>query len=426
MNFQPVPDRQEIERALGMSGGARARRNLGRLVWLALIVLVAAGGFWWWQARQQAANAVTYETEQAATGSITITVTATGTLQPTTQVDVSSEMSGIVRSVGVDDNSLVKRGDVLAELDTERYRSQLQSLEASLEGAKAKLSDAEAGLTAANQTLERQRTLQKRGLSPTQERDNAVASQLRAAAAVEAARADIDIANANLALKKLDIEKSTIRSPINGIVLKRAAEPGQTVASSLQAPILFTLAEDLTRMQLEAEIDEADIGTVKVGQRAQFTVDAYGGRNFDAAIQSIQFSPKTENGVVTYKAVLTVDNADLALRPGMTATARIVTEEISNALLVPNAALRYSPPSTNKSEGFNLSRILMPRMPSTRAKPKQAASGERTVYVLKDNAPSAVTISTGATDGKLTVVTKGDVAPGTPLVVASRQGSTSP
>jgi HlyD family secretion protein len=422
MNYQPVPDRHEIERALGLGGGAKARRTLGRLFWIGLLVLLAAGGLWWWQSRQQAANAITYETEQAVAGPLTVTVTATGTLQPTTQVDVSSEMSGIVRSVKVDDNSLVRQGDVLAELDTERYAAQLQSLSASLEGAKAKLADAEASLTAANLTLERQRTLQKRGLSPTQERDNALASQLRAEAAVSAAKAEIDIANSNLALKKLDIDKSSIRSPINGIVLKRAAEPGQTVASSLQAPVLFTLAEDLTRMQLEADIDEADIGTVKVGQKASFTVDAYGGRNFDAIIQSIQFSPKTENGVVTYKAVLTVDNADLSLRPGMTATARIVTEEIANALLVPNAALRYNPPAARSSEGFNISRIFMPRMPSSRTQPKQVSADERKVWTLKDNAPQSVSVKTGATDGQMTVVTEGSVEAGMALIISSRQG----
>lgn len=424
MNFQPVPDRQEIERAIGLGGGARARRTLARLAWLVVAALLVGGGIWWWQTSQQAARAVSYETQPATLGALTVSVTATGTLQPTTQVDVSSEMSGIVRSVNVDDNSLVKKGDVLAELDTERYDAQLKSLEASLEGARARLADAEASLTAANLTLERQRSLQRKGLSPTQERDNAVAAQLRAAAAVAAARAEIDIANSNLTLKRLDIDKSTIRSPINGIVLKRAVEPGQTVASSLQAPILFTLAEDLTRMQLEAEIDEADIGTVKVGQKASFTVDAYGGRSFNAAIQSIQFSPKTENGVVTYKAVLTVDNADLSLRPGMTATAQIVTQEIGNALLVPNAALRYSPPTAAKSESFSISRLFLPRMPSSRGQPKQVANGDRTVWTLKDNAPVSILVTTGETDGRMTVVTKGELTADTPLITSSRQGGT--
>ena len=422
MNFQPVPDRQEIERALGMSTGAKTSRLLKRLIWLVILAALVAAGGWWWQARQSAANTVSYETQAAENGSLTVSVTATGTLQPTTQVDVSSEMSGIVRSVKVDDNGEVKQGDVLAELDTERYTAQLRSLQASLEAANAKLADAKASLTAANLTLDRQRSLQRKGLTPTQDRDNAVASQLRAEAAVSGAEAEIDIANSNLSLKQLDIDKSTIRSPINGVVLKRAVEPGQTVASSLQAPILFTLAEDLTRMQLEAEIDEADIGTVKVGQKATFTVDAYDGRDFSAIIQSIQFSPKTENGVVTYKAVLTVDNADLSLRPGMTATAKIVTQEIKDALLVPNAALRYNPPTAAKSEGFSISRIFLPRMPSSRGQPKQSADGERTVWTLKDNAPVAIKVTTAESDGRMTVVSKGDVTGGMELVTASRQG----
>ena len=420
MNFQPVPDRQEIERALGLGTGARTTRLFKRLIWLAVLAALVAGGWWWWQARQSAANTVSYETQAAEKGSLTVSVTATGTLQPTTQVDVSSEMSGIVRSVKVDDNSQVKQGDVLAELDTERYSAQLRSLQASLEAAKAKLADAKASLTAANLTLDRQRSLQRKGLTPTQDRDNAVASQLRAEATVAGAEAEIDIAKSNLSLKQLDIGKSTIRSPINGIVLKRAAEPGQTVASSLQAPILFTLAEDLTRMQLEAEIDEADIGTVKVDQKATFTVDAYGGRDFSAIIQSIQFSPKTENGVVTYKAVLTVDNADLSLRPGMTATAKIVTQEIQDALLVPNAALRYNPPAAAKSEGFSISRLFLPRMPSSRGQPKQTTDGERTVWTLKDNAPVAIKVTTAESDGRMTVVSKGEVTAGMPLITSAR------
>lgn len=425
MNMQAMPDRQEIERAVGLGRGSSARRMFKRLLWLAVGAAIIVALALWWQQSRQAANSVSYETQPAVIGNLTVTVTATGTLQPTTQVDVSSEMSGIVRAVKVDDNSIVKAGDVLAELDSERFLAQLQSLQASLEGANAKLADAQASLVSAKQTLARQQSLQQKGLAATQNRDDAQAAQLRAEAAVKSAQADIDIAKSSLAQKQLDIDKSTIRSPINGIVLKRSAEPGQTVASSLQAPILFTLAEDLQRMQLEADVDEADIGSVKVGQRASFTVDAYSGRNFSAVIQSIQFSPKTENGVVTYKAILTVDNSDLALRPGMTATAQIVTQEINNALLVPNAALRFSPPAEAPKQGFSLSRIFMPRMPSSRGKPKTVANGERKVWTLVDGQPSGLTVNTGESDGKMTVVTHGELKPDTPLIITSRKGRSS-
>ena len=377
MNIQNLPDQQEIESILGLGRGARAKRGLRRGLWLAVAVAIVLAGGWWYQSSQNAANAVSYETVKLVRSNLTVSVTATGTIQPTTQTDISSEMSGVVRSVNVDNNDLIKKGDVLAELDSERYEAQLQSLQASVAGAKARLADAQATLQASDLTLARQVALQKKGLVITQDLEAARAAQARAAAAISVAEADIQIADANLDLKQLDIDKSKILSPVDGIVLKRAVEPGQTVASSLQAPVLFTLAEDLKHMQLEANIDEADIGTVETGQTATFTVDAFSGRSFPARIETIEFSPLVTEGVVTYKAVLSVDNSDLALRPGMTATAQITVQEISNALLVPNAALRYSPPVQARQEGFSLSRLFMPRMPrgggrAAQKEPRQA------------------------------------------------------
>lgn len=424
MNIQNLPDQQEIESILGLGRGARAKRGLRRLLWLAVAAAIVLAGAWWYQSTRNAANAVTYETVKPVRSNLTVSVTATGTIQPTTQTDISSEMSGVVRSVNVDNNDLIKKGDVLAELDSERYEAQLQSLQASVAGAKARLADAQATLQASDLTLARQVALQKKGLVITQDLEAARAAQARAAAAISVAEADIQIADANLDLKQLDIDKSKILSPVDGIVLKRAVEPGQTVASSLQAPVLFTLAEDLKHMQLEANIDEADIGSVAAGQKAAFTVDAFSGRNFPARIETIEFSPLTTEGVVTYKAVLSVDNSDLALRPGMTATAQITVQEISNALLVPNAALRYSPPVQARQEGFSLSRLFMPRMPRGGGRPaqKEPVTGERTVWALKDKAPVALSIKTGASDGKLTEVTAGDLDTDTPLITAAKKG----
>ncbi|MDP1702928.1 MAG: efflux RND transporter periplasmic adaptor subunit [Aestuariivirga sp.] len=424
MNIQNLPDQQEIESILGLGRGARAKRGLRRGLWLALAAVIILGGAWWYQSSQNAANAVSYETIKPVRSNLTVSVTATGTIQPTTQTDISSEMSGVVRSVNVDNNDLIKKGDVLAELDSERYQAQLQSLQASVAGARARLADAQATLQASDLTLARQVALQKKGLVITQDLEAARAAQARAAAAISVAEADIQIADANLELKQLDIDKSKILSPVDGIVLKRAVDPGQTVASSLQAPVLFTLAEDLKHMQLEANIDEADIGTVAAGQKATFTVDAFSGRSFPAQIETIEFSPLTTDGVVTYKAVLSVDNSDLALRPGMTATVQITVQEISNALLVPNAALRYSPPVQARQEGFSLSRLFMPRMPRGGGRPaqKEPVTGERTVWVLKDKVPVSLGIKTGASDGKLTEVVTGDFDTDTLLVTASKKG----
>ena len=296
MNIQNLPDQQEIENILGLGRGARAKRGLRRLLWLALAAAIILAGGWWYQSSRDAANAVAYETVKPSRSNLTVSVTATGTIQPTTQTDISSEMSGVVRSVNVDNNDLIKKGDVLAELDSERFEAQLQSLQASVAGAKARLADAQATLQASDLTLARQVALQKKGLVITQDLEAARAAQARAAAAIAVADADIQIADANLELKQLDIDKSKILSPVDGIVLKRAVEPGQTVASSLQAPVLFTLAEDLKHMQLEADIDEADIGTVAAGQTATFTVDAFPGRSFPARIETIEFSPLTTEG----------------------------------------------------------------------------------------------------------------------------------
>lgn len=422
MNIQNLPDKQEIEKVLGLGPQAKAKRWAKRGVWLAVLALAIIGSYLWYQNSQTTANAVTYETSPAKRANLTVTVTATGTIQPTTQIDVSSETSGVVRAVNVDNNSLIKKGDVLAELDSERFRGQLKSLQASVESAKAKLADTQATLKASELAYTRQISLQRRGLAITQDLESAQAAQQRAIAAVVSAEADIQVAIANLDLKQIDIDKSQILSPVDGIVLKRAVEPGQTVASSLQAPVLFTLAEDLKRMQLEADIDEADIGTVKLGQKANFTVDAFSGRNFPARIETVEFYPETTDGVVTYKAILSVDNSDLALRPGMTATAQVTVQEISNALLVPNAALRYSPPVAAQQQSFSLSRLFLPRMPRNQKPARtETVAGERTIWVLKNNVPGAVQITTGASDGKMTEVVKGDISPDDLLIIAAKQ-----
>ena len=422
MNIQNLPDSHEIEKVLGLGPKAQAKRRAKRGIWLAVLALAIIGSYLWYQNSQTTANAVTYETSPAKRADLTVKVTATGTIQPTTQIDVSSETSGVVRAVNVDNNSLIKKGDVLAELDSERFKGQLKSLQASVESAKAKLADTQATLKASELAYTRQISLQRRGLAITQDLESAQAAQQRAIAAVVSAQADIQVAIANLDLKQIDIDKSQILSPVDGIVLKRAVEPGQTVASSLQAPVLFTLAEDLKRMQLEADIDEADIGTVKLGQKANFTVDAFNGRDFPARIETVEFYPETTDGVVTYKAILSVDNSDLALRPGMTATAQVTVQEISNALLVPNAALRYSPPVAAKQQSFSLSRLFLPRMPRNQKSTRpETIAGERTVWVLKDNVPAAVRITTGASDGKMTEVVKGDITPDDLLIIAAKK-----
>jgi HlyD family secretion protein len=251
---------------------------------------------------------------------------------------------------------------------------------------------------------------------------SARAAHDRAVAAVEIARADVTLAETALAEAQADLGKAVIRAPIRGIVLDRAAEAGQIVAATLNAPILFTLAEDLTRMDLQVAVDEADIGRVKVGQTADFTVDAYPGQTFRATITSLRFAPDDTEDVVTYTAVLSVANDGLLLRPGMTATATITVAEETDALLVPVAALRYAPPRTDSESrsGRGLLGYILPTRPPGAGNARGASDGSA-IYVLRDGSPVRVGITPGATDGTQIVVVSDDLQEGDEVILFQRE-----
>ena len=422
MNQQNHPSTQEIETALGLSAGKRRGRLQNRVIGGLIIAALALGGYWLYARQQSSAATVTYETVPAAKADVIVTVSAAGTIQPITQVEIGSEASGVVRQVLVSENALVKTGDVLAILDTTRLVAQRARTAAQLQAAEARLVDANATARERHLTENRQKSLRAKGLSTAQDMDTAEASSLRGDAGLTAAQADVTAAKADLNIIDADISKTRVLSPIDGVILKRSVEPGQTVAASLQAPVLFKIAQDLKRIQLEAAVDEADIGQVKVGQSAVFTVDAYRGRNFPARIERLSFAPETVDGVVTYKAVLSAANEDLSLRLGMTATARIAVEDYKQALTVPNEALRYAPPVKQEAESFSITRMFMPRFPrGQRGKKEVAADGKRTIHVLKDGVPSAIKIKVGATDGKATVVVDGDVKVDDPVIISQKQ-----
>ncbi|MGZ8480248.1 MAG: efflux RND transporter periplasmic adaptor subunit, partial [Candidatus Binatia bacterium] len=230
--------------------------------------------------------------------------------------------------------------------------------------------------------------------------------------------AQISEAKWKLSIDQTNLSKAVIRSPINGVVLKRQVEPGQTVAASLQTPVLFTIAENLAQMEVQVDVDEADVAQVKLGQQASFTVDGYPGRTFSAVVKQVRFGPETVQGVVTYKTLLSVDNSDLALRPGMTATANITVQRVANVMLIPNTALRFSPPVTDQAaqpSGSLISR-LFPRPPASRPRDAAEAKGKQRIYVLRDGQPSAVAVSTGSSDGVMTEITTGDITVGTEVV----------
>lgn len=421
MNMQTLPNPAEIEAVLGLDRKGRSRRWLRRLIWLAVLAGLLAAGVWYYQQRQTAAQTITYQTEKAAAADLTITVTATGQVQPRTEVKVSTETTGIVRKVNVDSNAIIKKGDILAELDEVGLKAQVERSRATLAMQVANVQVAEATVTEAEQAANRSDTLKRKGLSPAQDAESANAALSRAKGSLDAAKAQVLVAQADLAQREDDLSKAAIAAPIDGMVLERNVEPGQTVISTSAATNLFTIAEDISQMNVEANVDEADIGTVKEGQAATFTVDAFADRSFPAVIGKVEYAPTTTDNVITYKAILTADNKDLLLRPGMTATALITVRELKQVLTVSNAALRYQPPKQSAGSGFNLTSLFMPRMPRSEKTAPPRANGERTLYVLRNGAPQAVTVKTGASDGLRSEIVSGDLKAGDEVVLSSRQ-----
>jgi len=359
-----------------------------------------------------------YTTAKVTRGPLTVIVTATGTLAPVTQVDIGSEVSGTIETVDVDYNARVRAGQVLARINPDKFKAQVAQARAALQSAQAKLRETQATVKESNLAHWRCAQLRPKDLCSQQTLDQAQAAVDRATANQAMASADVMRTKAALNAAETDLAKSVIRSPIDGIVLTRAVEPGQTVAAAFQSPVLFTLAQDLARMELDVDIDEADIGEVHEGQRASFTVDAYPNRTFPATIAQVRYGPRTIQGVVTYQTVLMVDNKELLLRPGMTATAMIVVKEIKDALLLPNSALRFQPPSMEKSPSRGLLGNLLPHPPRSFLERSRAPSDskERDVWTLQNDTLVPVRVQLGASDGTFTQVLSGDLQPGMQIV----------
>ncbi len=396
-------------------GEAVPRAGRGRRIvrWTVVALAAAVAGYFAWS---YLASGTTYDytTQKIARGDLTVVVTATGTVQPIAQVDVSTAISGIVRKVNVDYNSPVSRGDVLAELDTDTLEATAAASRARLVVAEANVAKAKASHEASVTTYERQASLYNKGFMSAQTLQDTQLAMNANAAALKAAEAEVLVAEADLKLAETNLAKALITSPIDGVVLTRNIDEGSTVAASLQAPVLFSIAGDLRQMEVQVDVDEADIGKVAVDQEATFSVDAYVNRSFPAVITNIRFVSETINNVVTYKALLKVDNEQLLLRPGMTATAEIVIEKVGAALLTPNAALLYTPPATTQSSGL-LGIFRPPNMGAVTT--NEVPSGSRTIWVMRDKVPTEVAIETGATDGQRTQILSGEVAEGDEVIV---------
>ena len=416
---ESAPSLGEVAAVLEREAPSRRRKSLWW--WIAGgAALVAAGIVLLANLRGNGAE-TRYRTALVERDSLTVLVTATGSLEPTDQVDVGSELSGIVARVYADNNDPVRAGEILARLDTSKLEAQARQARASVEAAQARAREVEATVAESRLALARTKELFEAELVSRSSLDIAEAAFGRAEASLASARAQAAQSEAMLNAIETDLTKAAIASPVDGVVLSRNVEPGQTVAASFQAPVLFRIAQDLRRMELHVDVDEADVSRVRTGQGATFTVDAYPDRSFPATIREVSFASKTVEGVVTYEAVLEVDNGDLLLRPGMTATSDIVVERVDDALLVPNAALRFTPPSAAAEESGRggLVSMLLPRPPARR-RPSGTETGDKSsqrVWTLMEGSPVSVPVTTGSSDGTRTVVTSGDLDVGLAVIV---------
>jgi HlyD family secretion protein len=402
------------------------------LYWsIAAGVLIVVAGLIYWQQRKAANAKPVFNTAAATVGDLTLTVVANGTLQPTLAINIGSELSGTVLKVNVDVNDVIKKGQVLVELDTAKLRDQILRSRAALSASNAKVAQTTATLQEARATLDRYLEVARLsgGKVPAKtELDTARATLQRATADEASARAGIADSQAALSTDEISLSKGSIKAPADGIILTRTVDPGNTVAASFQAVTLFTVAEDLARLRLQVYVDEADVGSVKTGQTASFTVSAYPARTYPAKVTRVAFGSTITDNVVTYITYLNVDNTDLTLRPGMTATADIIATHRTGVLLVPNTALRFTPPAAGaavaaKSGMFD--GMGPPKTVRKSAATSASTANAKQVYIVgADGVPQSVAVTPGISDGRMTEITGGDLKAG--MQVITDQKSAAP
>lgn len=409
----------------------RRRRALVQKLVLAVLVLGAAGAFFWQRAVRGKSTGPRYVTAEAKRVPLRETVMATGKFKGLDSVDVGAQISGRVARVYVDFNDQVKAGQTLAEIDPAQLLSRVEQSRAQVSATDASVRLAKATLAQAKAALARAKDMAEKGLISSKDLEAAQADAERAEASVGSSQSQATLSRASLKDAETSLSWSTIKAPIDGVVLARLVEPGQTVAASLQSPVLFTVARDLTQLTLYVDIDEADIGKLHEGQDASFTVNAWASRKFPSKVTSVHNLPTAGQTVVTYQAVLSVDNKELLLRPGMTATASIVTSDRPDVLTVPDAALRYSPPAPPKDKPGSspLMPMTAPRGGGQRrsagasaAKGDAAANaGRSALWVLENGVPKRVMVETGGSDGQNTEIISGPVNPGTVVITDQEQ-----
>lgn len=411
---------------------ARPMHPLWKGLLPALVLVAGALLYWNFGRKHDRENEPVFKTENIVRGDIDLIVTATGNLTPTNQVTIGSELSGTIAEVLVDINDTVKKDQPIAQLDTAKLTQQTERNRAILLSAEARVTLAMATLTENTAALTRYEDLLRlsEGKTPSKaQMDTAQAAVDRSKAELESAKASVNEAQANLRAIERDLAKSIIRSPVDGIVLSRTVEVGQTVAASFTAPVLFVIAEDLRKMDLVVTVAESDIGRVAAGQKASFTVDAWPTRTYHATVQRVAYGSVITNNVVTYNVELGVENADLSLRPGMTATADIAVARATQVLHVPNAALRFDPESVleflkKTDPKRTLVQALSPgggrRWSQSPTIQKPDERGKVTsVWFLRDGEPVECPVSVGLTDGRITEVSGEGLREGLPVIISA-------
>lgn len=404
MNEHTIPTSETSRKLAPFSANTPIKRALAaRRLWLvagaAILGVVAVVGAAWWASATR--GTVRYTTFPVTRGIVARAVTATGTVNPELTIIVGAAVSGIIQELYCDYNTQVKKGQVCAKLDPRPYQTVVDRNKADLAVAKAQLEKDRANAAYTKLAFERYANLIQTHATSQDIYDNAKNSHDQAVAQIAYDEATIQLRQAALDAAQVNLDYASIVSPVDGTVVSRNVTVGQTVASSFQTPTLFLIATDLAKMEVDANVSESDIGGIKPGNKATFTVDAYPKRIFEGAVTQVRQSPQTVQNVVTYDIVIGVDNSDLALRPGLTAASRIVTDERKNVMRVPNQALRYSPK--------DLSRAAPP--------------DHTRVWVLRNDAPVAIAVATGLEDDSFTEIVNGDVKPGD-LVITGEQLST--
>ncbi len=377
------------------------------ITWFAALAAVTALvlGIVVWRVRA-AGRGPEFETAETKRADVVVTVTATGTLQAVTTVEVGAEVTGKLLSVRVEANDIVKKGQLLAEIDPEQLRAASDQAAAQVSQASASIMLARATLNETTLALKRAKAMQAEGLVGQDQLEAAAGAKQRADANLASAIAGGTLAAAAQQSAKSRLDKTKIYSPIDGSVLARLVEPGQTVTAGFTTPVLFKLAQDLTQMRLYVDVDEADVGRVRDLLDASFTVEAYPGRKFPSKVLSLRNEPKSSQNVVTYQAVLAVDNSGRLLRPGMTCTATIIAETKLDVLTVPNAALRFTPPAAK---------------PSANKQSSVRSAKQEHVWVEAGAQPAQIDVEVGASDGTVTEILGGELRAGTAVIVDTKE-----